>query len=80
MLSGAMTDSKNDIALNDLFQFIDRHKTQNVEIEPELHSFIPYYVPAIGELKKFQLFVFGRLCKEDTSASHRTHIYCMILR
>jgi intraflagellar transport protein 46 len=37
----------------DLFQYIDRYKPQEMELETELKCFIPEYIPAIGDMDAF---------------------------
>ncbi|KND00712.1 uncharacterized protein SPPG_03830 [Spizellomyces punctatus DAOM BR117] len=44
--------SVND-ELQELFQYIQRYKPQEQELETELKSFIPDYVPAIGDIDAF---------------------------
>lgn len=39
--------------VRDLFQYIERYKPQEVELETPLKCFIPEYIPAIGELDAF---------------------------
>jgi len=39
--------------VRDLFQYIERYKPQEVELETPLKCFIPEYIPAIGELDGF---------------------------
>jgi intraflagellar transport protein 46 len=39
--------------VRDLFQYIERYKAQEVELETPLKCFIPDYIPAIGELDAF---------------------------
>lgn len=39
--------------VRDLFQYIDRYKPQEVELDTPLRCFIPEYIPAIGELDAF---------------------------
>ena len=39
--------------VRDLFQYIDRFKPQEVELDTPLRCFIPEYIPAIGELDAF---------------------------
>jgi len=37
----------------DLFQYIDRYKPQEMELDTELKCFIPEYIPSIGEMDAF---------------------------
>lgn len=52
-------NSKDYASLNvtaevrDLFQYIERHKPHEVELESTLKCFIPEYIPAIGEMDAF---------------------------
>ena len=47
-------DSLNVTAeVRDLFQYIERFKPQEVELETRLKCFIPEYIPAIGEMDAF---------------------------
>jgi intraflagellar transport protein 46 len=39
--------------VRDLFQYIERYKPQEVELDTPLRCFIPEYIPAIGELDAF---------------------------
>ena len=39
--------------VRDLFQYIDRYKPQEMELETTLKCFIPEYIPAIGEMDAF---------------------------
>mmetsp|Transcript_5225 Transcript_5225/g.13159 ORF Transcript_5225/g.13159 Transcript_5225/m.13159 type:complete len:392 (+) Transcript_5225:208-1383(+) len=39
--------------IKELFQYIQRYKPHNVEIETKLKPFIPDYIPAIGEIDHF---------------------------
>jgi hypothetical protein len=39
--------------VRDLFQYIERYKPQEVELDTPLKCFIPEYIPAIGELDAF---------------------------
>jgi intraflagellar transport protein 46 len=39
--------------VRDLFQYIERYKPQEVELESTLKCFIPDYIPAIGEMDAF---------------------------
>jgi intraflagellar transport protein 46 len=39
--------------VKDLFQYIERYKPQEVELETVLKCFIPEYIPAIGEIDSF---------------------------
>lgn len=39
--------------VRDLFQYIERYKAQEVELDTPLKCFIPEYIPAIGELDGF---------------------------
>jgi intraflagellar transport protein 46 len=39
--------------VRDLFQYIERYKPQEVELETPLRCFIPEFIPAIGELDPF---------------------------
>ncbi|KAI8921393.1 intraflagellar transport complex B protein 46 C terminal-domain-containing protein [Powellomyces hirtus] len=39
--------------LKELFQYIQRYKPQETELETELKAFIPDYVPAIGDIDAF---------------------------
>jgi len=39
--------------VKDLFQYIERYKPQEVELETSLKCFIPEYIPAIGEIDGF---------------------------
>jgi len=39
--------------VRDLFQYIERYKPQEVELETTLKCFIPEYIPAIGEMDAF---------------------------
>ena len=39
--------------MRDLFQYIERYKPQEVELDTPLKCFIPDYLPAIGELDAF---------------------------
>lgn len=54
--------------VRDLFQYIERYKPHEVQLEAPLRCFIPDYIPAIGELDAFikvryvyDLFVSGVL-------------------
>jgi intraflagellar transport protein 46 len=39
--------------VRDLFQYIERYKPQEVELDTPLKCFIPEFLPAIGELDPF---------------------------
>lgn len=39
--------------VRDLFQYIERYKPHEVELESTLKCFIPEYIPAIGEMDAF---------------------------
>ena len=39
--------------VKDLFQYIDRYKPQEVELDTVLKCFIPEYIPAVGEIDSF---------------------------
>jgi len=39
--------------VRDLFQYIERYKPHEVQLEAPLRCFIPDYIPAIGELDAF---------------------------
>lgn len=39
--------------VKDLFQYIDRYKPQEVDLQTTLKCFIPEYIPAIGEMDAF---------------------------
>ena len=39
--------------VKDLFDYIERFKPQEVELESTLKCFIPEYIPAIGEMDSF---------------------------
>lgn len=39
--------------VKDLFQYIERYKPHEVELESTLKCFIPEYIPAIGEMDAF---------------------------
>lgn len=64
--------------VRDLFQYIDRYKPQEVELDTPLKCFIPEYIPAIGELDPFlkvsmkarmtvySLFKFFQVPRPDT--------------
>ena len=39
--------------VRDLFQYIERYKPHEVELETTLKCFIPEYIPAIGEMDAF---------------------------
>ena len=39
--------------VKDLFQYIDRYKPQEQELDTVLKCFIPEYIPAIGEMDAF---------------------------
>ena len=41
------------LEVKDLFQYIDRYKPHEVELDTQLKSFIPEYIPAIGEIDGF---------------------------
>ena len=60
--------------VRDLFQYIDRYKPQEVELDTPLKCFIPEYIPAIGELDPFLKVskVIVMLCSCSTSVD--THI------
>ncbi len=57
-LEGAY-NPKDYVSLNvsaevrDLFDYIDRFKPQEVELESALKCFIPEYIPAIGDMDSF---------------------------
>lgn len=44
--------------VRDLFQYIERYKPQEVELDTPLKCFIPEYIPAIGELDAFLKVLF----------------------
>jgi intraflagellar transport protein 46 len=39
--------------VKDLFQYIERYKPHEVQLDAPLRCFIPEYIPAIGELDAF---------------------------
>lgn len=41
------------LEVKDLFQYIDRYKPHEVELDTQLKCFIPEYIPAIGEIDGF---------------------------
>lgn len=41
------------VEVRDLFQYIERYKPHEVQLEAPLRCFIPEYIPAIGELDAF---------------------------
>ncbi|KAJ1560522.1 Intraflagellar transport protein 46 [Cladochytrium tenue] len=45
--------AKDGQDVKDLFQYIQRYRPQDVELEPELKPFIPEYIPAIGDIDAF---------------------------
>ena len=41
------------VEVRDLFQYIERYKPHEVQLEAPLKCFIPEFIPAIGELDAF---------------------------
>ena len=41
------------LEVRELFQYIERYKPQEVELNTQLRCFIPEYIPAIGEMDGF---------------------------
>ena len=41
------------VEVRDLFQYIERYKPHEVELDTPIKCFIPEYIPAIGELDAF---------------------------
>lgn len=55
--------------VRDLFQYIERYKAQEVELETPLKCFIPEFIPAIGELDAF--------IKASTVRYKHIYIHCL---
>ena len=51
--------------VRDLFQYIDRYKPQEMELETTLKCFIPEGIPAIGEMD-----VFIKVPRPDLKEDH----------
>lgn len=46
-------DGNSELSLEDLFQYIQRFKPQNVNLETKLKPFIPDYFPSVGDVDEF---------------------------
>ncbi len=52
------------VQVRDLFQYIERYKAPEVELETTLKCFVPEYIPAIGDMDGF--VKVGVLCWAET--------------
>ena len=41
------------LEVKELFQYIERYRPQEVELNTQLRCFVPEYIPAIGEMDSF---------------------------
>ncbi len=39
--------------VKDIFEYINRYKPQKIDLETKLKSFVPDYIPAVGEVDAF---------------------------
>ncbi|KAJ1556058.1 Intraflagellar transport protein 46 [Cladochytrium tenue] len=72
--------AKDGQDVKDLFQYIQRYRPQDVELEPELKPFIPEYIPAIGDIDAFIKFHVVRplvesLCRKHSVPYHSTSVW-----
>jgi intraflagellar transport protein 46 len=60
--------------VRDLFQYIERYKPHEVELDTTLKCFIPEYIPAIGEIDGFV-----KVCRDDSLWLFRNMLICVVL-